>query len=67
MLNPAEPPLIMRDTVYMPDARWRTRMRSPRRSKPWPPRCSSMCRGTASSRRCSSRRSRPMRRWWCRA
>jgi acetaldehyde dehydrogenase len=53
IMNPAEPPLIMRDTVFVlskrPIKRW-----SKLPSSRWPPPCRPMCRATASSSRCSS-------------
>ncbi len=47
ILNPAEPPLIMRDTIFcsLPDRRRRGR-RSALRSSTWSPRCSSTCPAT---------------------
>ena len=57
VLNPAEPPLIMRDTVLVPGrpARPRpTRTRSASRARRWSPTSPPTCRATGSSRTCSS-------------
>ena len=55
VLNPADPPLLMRDTVYClcPDAD-ADRARSPPRWPTWWRRCRSTCPATGSSRTCSS-------------
>ena len=54
ILNPVEPPMIMRDTVFCAiGAGRRPATRSPRRSTRWSPRCSSTCPAT----RCAPNRS----------
>ena len=64
VLNPAEPPLVMRDTVLASSPpRTTTRCCSGRLWRPWSPRWRPTCLGIGSSRPCRSRRFRAISRF----
>jgi acetaldehyde dehydrogenase len=65
VLNPADPPVLMRDTSTARSATVRTSRRSRRASSRWSPTSRPSCPGTACCRRRSSTGRRATDGWWC--